>query len=767
MGSLKRKDEPEEDHIALKATGFHAIMYHGILVLTILIFLQSIKETIYSVYYFNLVALGFTPSVLVLLIFLAPLLTGPLTRKIGWRTMFIAAGAFMASSRLPMGFGLEQPFHLFFSALALVSSSIMVSLFFALGRREKEVDGEIFSSQSATASIVAAMMMMIIFRIGGSGLDISIVPKAMGFILSPLFSGLISLGLGFMVYCIRESPILDDERGEDGEPGYTISGGVADSKAPILGFAGFLIVSLAIITDPHVVTAWTGEEFYIAASFTIFAMGLFILSLLSGVSILISLRKTFANPLGAIIGNAIMIGGAFNLFYMGVDLKFIPGPFVWIALVDLWVIIDAIVDPSPFAGDPVEVEHDGVKKVFGFPNKKKEKRSPDHFGKIVMAGVGLTFLFIVLISMALNWSFVPLGTLFKGSIPVVMMGGVTILALAGFSCSKGNIPEPSLIKRHGLDLTSGSPTAAAGKGTANIGGSTGESKRMRDLFLTLDTLALAFVLVSGGMSVLVQAGDIDETGLDIGDTLTVATFNIHHGYSNDGRVDMSAHLELLEDIDPDIVFLQEADSVLLNQGNFDPGLHLADKMDMHYFRGSKPGLGNPGTAILSRFPIEEMEVVEIRSDSIQRIIVTCVADLGSMKVGLIGLHFGLEEDEREKQMEDLLQVISTMSNMSLIIGGDFNTQPFEEMMTPLNPSQLGNSNLSVGTVNYSFSSGWHSTERGERDPLHPTYPAKGLKEKKEHIDYLLFSPDFTILDAGIEDGEKASDHRPVWTKVAI
>ena len=107
--------------------------------------------------------------------------------------MFIATGAVMASSRLPMGFGLEQPFHLMFSILALISSSIMVALFFALGRREKEVDGEIFSSQSATASIIAAMMMMVIFRIGGSGLDISIVPKAMGFVLSPLFSGLISI----------------------------------------------------------------------------------------------------------------------------------------------------------------------------------------------------------------------------------------------------------------------------------------------------------------------------------------------------------------------------------------------------------------------------------------------------------------------------------------------------------------------------------------------------------------------------------------------
>jgi hypothetical protein len=184
----------------VKVPGNHSIFYHGVLMLTVLILLQSFKETVSSVYYFSLVDLGFTPWIVALLIFLAPLLIGPLAKKLGWRNDFLLLGAVMASSRLPMGLGLEQPYHLFFSMAALGSSSLMLSLLFAFHRRERVKDPEVFSSQSMAASFVIALMLMISFRVAGSGLDISVVPNAAGLVLSPALSGIISLGLGAMMY---------------------------------------------------------------------------------------------------------------------------------------------------------------------------------------------------------------------------------------------------------------------------------------------------------------------------------------------------------------------------------------------------------------------------------------------------------------------------------------------------------------------------------------------------------------------------------------
>ena len=256
-------------------------MYHGALALTVLILIQSLKEMISSVYYYNLVALGVTSSAMVLFIFLSPLLASPVIKRLGWRFSFILFGALVSMSRLPMGMGLSQPFHLIFSCVALMSSSQLLVIFLSIHRREREFDPDLFSSQSLTASFGIAVMMLVMFRIAGGGLDITIVRKAMGIVLSPLFSGMISLGLGVLLICVKDGSFLDEEREGNGKPGYTITGGAADSWAPAFGLGGFLIVFSSIISDPMVVTGWTGEDYTTSSSFTLIILGLFLLSLMS------------------------------------------------------------------------------------------------------------------------------------------------------------------------------------------------------------------------------------------------------------------------------------------------------------------------------------------------------------------------------------------------------------------------------------------------------------------------------------------------------
>jgi endonuclease/exonuclease/phosphatase family metal-dependent hydrolase len=762
MGSgLKHKEE-----IPVRSTGLQAVFYHIILASTVLILLQSFKEMISSVYYYNLINLGLSPWVITLMVFLAPLFTGTFVRKLGWRLSFIILAGIMASSRLPMGMGLDQPFHLVFSVSALVSSSMLISIFFALHRRERRTDENLFSSQSMTASFTLALISMLVFRIAGSGVDVSIVPNAIGPILSPFFSGIISLGAGFLVYCIRDSAILDDERGEEEIPGYRITGGAVDSWAPAIGLGGALIVSTSILSDPHVVTAWTEQDYGISATITVVSLGLFCFSLLSSVSWLIALRRTFANPWGALIGNAILIGGAFNLFYLGMNMGISPGPITWIFMVDLWVVLDAMSDPSPFAGEPLEVERrNGTVGVFGYQRKKRFGKSPDHFGRIMTIALGIGILFVVLVSFSLNWSFLPFGDILEGAIPAIMMTGVSLFALSGFYCSKGRIEEPGLEERKRLRLDSGSPTVAAGEGAGHISSGGVTSTRLRNMYISIGAAAMVLVLLSGVATILVDPGRIDESSREVGEEITVVTFNIHHGFSNDGRVDPVPHLKELEDLDPDIVFLQEADSLRITEGNFDPGAFLAMKMNMHYYRGSNPGLGNPGTSIMSRFPLEETSYVELDSDGIQRIAVTCVADLGSVRVGLIGVHFGLDEGEREKQFEDLFEIIGSMKNMTILLGGDLNTEPDEGMIVPLDPASFGDGDYSG--ERFFLRSAWHSTPLGGSDPKRPTYPAEGLDLEKEHIDYIFYSSDLEVIEAGIEPGADASDHRPVWARFIV
>ncbi len=735
--------------------------------LTVLILLQSFKETISSVYYFSLVEMGLTPWIIALTIFLAPLLIGPLTKKLGWRNSYILLGAVMASSRLPMGFGLDQPFHLSFSLLSLASSTMMLSLLFAFHRRERTIDPDVFSSQSMTASFVIALMLMVSFRLAGSGMDITIVPKATGYLVSPALSGVISLGLGAMVYCQRKSQILDDTRKGDERPGYEVTGGASDSWMPALGLGAFLFVSTSVLTDPHVITAWIGEDFTTVSSFTIIIMGLFIFSLTSGMSWLTALRRGFSNPWGALIGNAILIGGAFNFFYIGINVGISPIAFTWIAMVDLWVVLDAITDSAPFAGEPMEIERrDGTWKTIGFPGSKKIRHSPWHFGVILTTVVGISFLLVLLVTYSLNWSFLPFGSIFKGGITVMMMLSVILLAIGGFSCSKGTMEEPAGNLQKSLMLERGSPAVAAGEGSGHLHTGDGRSRRLRNLFIAIGSVTMVIILMSGGFTFAFHSIKVDESGLDPGDMLTVVTYNIHHGFSNSGRMDPVPHLEVLKDLDPDIIFLQEADSLRIVEGNVDPGAYLANKLGMYYFRGAKPGLGNPGTGILSRFPLKDLEIIELRSDDISRIAVRCIADLGSKEVGLINVHFGLEENERKMQFEDLFSLISEMKNMTLIVGGDLNTHPDEEMIIPLDQESFGGG-VQINRTTYDLRSAWHSTEEGWEDPSRPTFPAEGLDLEKEHIDYIMVTSDLEVMEAGIGSGKGASDHRPVWAKLRI
>jgi len=537
---MKRKRDTDRSYLAIRTTGSKAIMYHAAIALTVLILLQSLKETISSVYYFNLVALGITPHVGVLLVFLTPLLAPVLINRLGWRFSFILFGALVSLSRLPMGLGLAQPFHLIFSIITLMASSQLLVLFLALHRREREVDPDLFSSQSITAAFGLAIMLLVMFRIAGSGLDISIVRKAMGIVLSPLFSGILSLGLGALLICIKDARFLDEDREGAGKPGHKITGGAADSWAPALGLGGFLIVFSSIISDPMVVTGWIGEDYTTSSSFTLIILGLFLLSLMSGLPWLLALRRWFSNPWGALLGNLIMAAGAANIFFIGFNVGVAPGPFIWIAMVDLWLILDAMTDNTPFAGEPLEVQRsDGSKRIIGFPGKKRERNSPGHYGKIMTIAVGLSMLFVVLISFSLNWSFVPLGSMFKGGIPALMVLSVVFYGFFGFSCSKNNIPEPTIDDRKRLTMVKGSPTTAAQEGSGHLGKGDHRSRRLRNLFIAIGITTMLLIISSGGLTLALYSRGVEEKELEYGDELVVVTFNIHHGYSNDGIAALS------------------------------------------------------------------------------------------------------------------------------------------------------------------------------------------------------------------------------------
>ncbi|MEA3559864.1 MAG: endonuclease/exonuclease/phosphatase family protein [Candidatus Thermoplasmatota archaeon] len=770
MSKRDRRPSTRRSFSRSKVGTYHMVLWTVSFTLGMVFLLQSLKEFFASVYFYNLISLAVSPVVGLLLIFSLPLITGPIVKRIGFRNTYLLSGAVMVASRLPMGMGLARPGHLIFSTAALGSSMLFMTIVLALHRRERETDPEVFSSQSAVASFGLAYLLIMVFTALGHGVDASIVPSSTGIMLSPAISTILCGAMGISLYLQRGSIILNKDRKGEKEAGTLFTGGIADSWAPAWGIGGSIFVFLAVISNPSITSGWLGSEFQMSLSMSMAALGLFLLSLLSSSGMLLSMRRTFSNPKGAVLGNIVLLLAAANMFFFGYPLPMAPLVIVWIGMVDTWIILDAATDSKPFAGESLRIDSSKGSKIIGFPHKSRNRSYPGHFGKAMALAMGSFAFLILLLTVALNWSFVPLGSLLEGSIPSLMFAGFVILALSGFSCSKFKMDEPSVNpEQSSPHLNKGSPTMAAGKGSGMAWGQARTSPRLRAQWLTVGAVTICLIILTGTVSVINYSDGPVEKKMEKGDELKVATYNIHHGYSNDGRIDPVLHLELIRDLDPDILFLQESDSLLFSEGNFDPAFYLSSRLDMYLFRGPDPGTGSPGVAILTRFPMKDLKVHYLPSTAIQRIALSCMVTIADEDVRLIGLHMGLEEKEREDQMIDLRDIIEGFDE-EVIVGGDLNTEPHEKMMSLLNPDLFGNGNTTSNTTYLNLGSVWHSSTRMQRDsrPMDtPTYPSPDVDDEQAHIDYILFSDGFEVVKAGIEDGEGISDHRMVWGALTV
>ncbi len=752
---MKRRNECS---VPLKCPALVNTLWYLLITFTFLFLLQSFRELYASTYYYSLVGMGLNGATIAALILLAPLLSPILTRFLGWRGGILIGGAVLVLSRIPMSLGLEAPYHLIFSLIAFGSASVVLTISLALHRRERRIDPEAFSSQGFTGAIALAFLLFIVLNVAGLGQDVSIALKPNGLLLSPFLGCSLSGTLGLLILLVRNGPHMDDHRGE--EVGGMIRGGISDSWWPAVGLGGFLFLSFTLIPYPFVISAWAGVELHWALSMSLVSISLFIMSLFGGSGILITIRRGLSTPKGAILGNLMMIGGGLNLLYLGMEMPSAPAGIIFIALIDLWMIIDAITDSRPFKGEVIKIGSRG--KTLGFGGAQKGKMTPHVFGRAMTISNSIAFLLVIALTMSMNWAHAPTGTLLKDKLQFLMLCGMVLLALGGFSCSKMNMDEPSPKIMEDLHLGKSSPATAAGKGAGKLHPGGRVSGRLKVHWITIGVVTLCLIFTSIGLSFLLY--DIERKDVLLDGDVKVVTYNIHQGFSNDGRVDLVPAYEELVRIDADIIFLQESEGLWPHTGVVDPVKFLAQRLDMNYIRGPEVREGIYGVSILSRTRLSDPEVHFLDSREDQRVAVSCKATVNGREMTLISVHIGLSEEDRSVQIAQLSEIIMEMEG-DVIIGGDLNTEPDDPIMAPMSSTPFGGglyegnvSNVtSVGLV-----SGWH-TAQGRNAPLDtPTFPAEGIDLPREHIDYILFSPTMSCVEAGIEDGAGASDHRPVW-----
>lgn len=184
-------------------------------------------------------------------------------------------------------------------------------------------------------------------------------------------------------------------------------------------------------------------------------------------------------------------------------------------------------------------------------------------------------------------------------------------------------------------------------------------------------------------------------------TLTVATYNIHKGFSHfNRRVVMHGLRERLRELNADLVFLQEVQGEHAHHGrrhaNYPAGAQhdfLAEQCWPHaaYGKNCVYEAGHHGNAILSRFPIVRTLNTDISAHRFEsRGLLHCALALpGGGELHGLCAHFGLFARGRRQQTAALIEYVKNEipCDAPLIIAGDFND--WRDQMSAALAGELG------------------------------------------------------------------------------
>lgn len=231
------------------------------------------------------------------------------------------------------------------------------------------------------------------------------------------------------------------------------------------------------------------------------------------------------------------------------------------------------------------------------------------------------------------------------------------------------------------------------------------------------------------------------------DTIRLLAYNIHHAEGMDSVTDLSRIAEFISALDPDLVTLQEVDSVTDRTGRVDQAAVLGELTGMSSAFGRfMPYQGGAyGMAILSRWPIEEVTNLRLTDGEEPRtaLAVRVRTPESNEELLLVGIHFYRTEEERMAQATDLNELLSE-ELAPVILAGDFNSTPGSPVMNQLQASWTL---LDKGDDRFTFSS---------FDPV-------------REIDFVLLRPSsrFDVLDHRPLNEPVLSDHRPIWTELTL
>ncbi len=227
-------------------------------------------------------------------------------------------------------------------------------------------------------------------------------------------------------------------------------------------------------------------------------------------------------------------------------------------------------------------------------------------------------------------------------------------------------------------------------------------------------------------------------------TLRVLTYNIHHGEGMDGKLDLPRIAEVIKRVTPDIVALQEVDMKTGRAQGVDQAAELGKLTGMHSAFGKAMEFdgGEYGEALLSRWPLEEVRVIELpkREGSEPRCILAARIQPDGDRPALLFAGTHLEHAQAQLclcQAGKLGPYLADFKGLPVILAGDLNAEYDSPPLTVLRRHYAVAATESL-----------------------PTFPAD---QPRKSLDHVLYRPtsEWQVVETTVVDEPAASDHRPL------
>jgi endonuclease/exonuclease/phosphatase family metal-dependent hydrolase len=226
-------------------------------------------------------------------------------------------------------------------------------------------------------------------------------------------------------------------------------------------------------------------------------------------------------------------------------------------------------------------------------------------------------------------------------------------------------------------------------------------------------------------------------------SLVAMTYNTQQFNTEDGEKSFDRQIALIQRANPDILALQESDSARISFNNNDYVRYFAEKLGYYVYYGPTPVTGTFGTAILSKYPLENPRSVFIFSDQDETGVAEAEVVIGSKRFTVYNVH----PDSSDPAMLLFAQTVLERSKDKpyVIVLGDFNLRDTSKAY------QLFDSVL----VN-----AWTSVYPGKISP-------DGVDMSgRNRIDHIFTTPDLTARNpVYVLPPESFTDHPVHWTEL--